>query len=163
MSTSGAIKGAYSLGSRPSQTQVFSRSARRRSAGSSAPKRWRPHSAIGCKGVFCKSCDDDHSTKVWASRRASGVTPRRDATCRCRVRLPTSANWPSPLTARSNADTRGRAPLRARRGASRRREARRHSRGRSETASSASSASFSACAPRSSATNRPATCAAPEP
>ena len=25
----------------------------------SAPNRWRPHSAIGCSGVFCNSCDDD--------------------------------------------------------------------------------------------------------
>ena len=39
MSTSGAISGAYSLGSRPIRRSVFSRSARRRSRGSSAPKR----------------------------------------------------------------------------------------------------------------------------
>ena len=24
----------------------------------SAPKRWRPHSAIGCSGVFCRSCEE---------------------------------------------------------------------------------------------------------
>jgi hypothetical protein len=49
MSISGAISCAYSLGSRPIRRSVFSRSARCRSRGSSAPKRWRPHSAIGCK------------------------------------------------------------------------------------------------------------------
>ena len=42
-----------------------------RATGRSAPKRWRPHSAIGCSGVFCNNCDDDHSTQV------CGVSPRR--------------------------------------------------------------------------------------
>ena len=59
------------LGPGRSDRSVFSRSARRCSAGRSAPKRWRPHSAIGCSGVFCNSCDDDHSTQV------CGVSPRR--------------------------------------------------------------------------------------
>ncbi len=71
MSTIGASRGAYSAGSRPTNFSVPSRSARRCSAGSSAPNRWRPHSANGCKGVFCRSCDDDHSTQV------CGVSPRR--------------------------------------------------------------------------------------
>ena len=53
------------------QPQVCSRSTRRCSVGRSAPKRWRPHSAIGCSGVFCNNCDDDHSTQV------CGVSPRR--------------------------------------------------------------------------------------
>ena len=37
-----------------------SRSARRCSAGASTPKRCRPHSAIGCSGVFCRSCEALH-------------------------------------------------------------------------------------------------------
>ena len=81
MSTSGASRGAYSEASRPMSRSVFSRSARRRSAGSSAPKRWRPHSAIGCNGVFCKSCDDDSSTKV------CGVSAKRRAKLLHKTRL----------------------------------------------------------------------------
>ena len=60
ISTSGASRGAYSAGSRPIRPQTCSRGRRgavRRAA--SAPKRCRPHSAIGCSGVFCRSCDDD--------------------------------------------------------------------------------------------------------
>ena len=70
-------------------------------AARSAPNRWRPHSAIGCKGVFCNSCDDDHSTKV------CGVSPsfKRNSSTRRDLPMPgsptTSASWPSPLTARS--------------------------------------------------------------
>ena len=52
-----------------SAASVSSRSARRCSAGASAPNRWRPHSAIGCSGVFCNSCDALHSTQV------CGVSP----------------------------------------------------------------------------------------
>ena len=48
MPTSGASRGAFSAGSRPMRRKVPSRSARRSSAGASAPKRCRPHSAIGC-------------------------------------------------------------------------------------------------------------------
>ena len=46
---------------------VFCRSVSRRSAGTSAPpKRWRPHSVIGCRGVFCRSSEQLHSTPgVW--------------------------------------------------------------------------------------------------
>ena len=45
--------------------QRVSRSARRCSAGSvRPPKRSRPHSAIGCSGVFCRSCEALHSTQV---------------------------------------------------------------------------------------------------
>ncbi len=101
MSTSGAINGAYSEASRPMSRSVFSRSARRRSAGSSAPKRWRPHSAIGCKGVFCNSCDDENSTKVW------GASPSvaRNSSTRRDLPMPgsptMSASWPAPLRARS--------------------------------------------------------------
>ena len=43
---------ACSAGSKPSKTNVSSRSARRCSAGASRPNRCRPHSAIGCSGVF---------------------------------------------------------------------------------------------------------------
>ena len=50
--------------SRPISRSVFSRSARRRAAGLSAAKRWRPHSAIGCNGVFCSSCDHENSAQV---------------------------------------------------------------------------------------------------
>src|SRR6516165_3358809 len=39
----------------------FSRSARRSAGTSAPPNRWRPHSAIGCSGVFCKSCEQPHS------------------------------------------------------------------------------------------------------
>jgi hypothetical protein len=54
--SSGASSRAFSAGSildqRESVLQVC------KSAGTSAPpKRWRPHSAIGCSGVFCKSCE----------------------------------------------------------------------------------------------------------
>jgi hypothetical protein len=31
---------------------------------SAPPKRCRPHSAIGCSGVFCRSCEQLHSTQV---------------------------------------------------------------------------------------------------
>ena len=31
---------------------------------SAPPKRARPHSATGCRGVFCRSCDAFHSTQV---------------------------------------------------------------------------------------------------
>jgi hypothetical protein len=101
MSTSGAIRGAYSEASRPMSRSVFSRSARRRAVGSSAPKRWRPHSAIGCKGVFCNSCDDDSSTRVW------GVSPSvaRNSSTRRDLPMPgsptISASCPAPLRARS--------------------------------------------------------------
>ena len=57
--------GTYSAGSSLISASVFSRSASRRSAGTSAPpKRCRPHSAIGCSGVFCRSCEQLHSTQV---------------------------------------------------------------------------------------------------
>ena len=70
MSTIGAMSGAYSAASRPMRLSVFSRSARRWSAGVSAPpNRSRPHSATGCRGVFCNNCEDDHSEKV------CGVSP----------------------------------------------------------------------------------------
>ena len=65
ISTSGAIRGAYSSGSRPTRRKVFSRSARRPSSvASTPPKRCLPHSARGCRGVFCRSCEAAHSTQV---------------------------------------------------------------------------------------------------
>ena len=39
------------------------RDALRRSA-SAPPKRSLPHSASGCRGVFCRSCEEAHSTQV---------------------------------------------------------------------------------------------------
>ena len=75
------------------------RGAVRRAA--SAPNRWRPHSAIGCSGVFCKSCDDDHSTQV------CGVSPSRARNSSISRDLPMPGsptiwtNWPSPFVARS--------------------------------------------------------------
>ena len=72
ISTSGASRDAYSEASRPISVRVCSRSASGRPSGASAPpKRRRPHSAMGCSGVFCKSCDDDHSAQV------CGVSPSR--------------------------------------------------------------------------------------
>ena len=75
MSTIGASKGAYATASRPTRRRAFSMSARRCSAGRSAPKRWRPYSVIGCSGVFCtpNNCEDDHSVQV------CGVSPSRSA------------------------------------------------------------------------------------
>ena len=72
--------GTISAGSSLTWLSELSRSARRRSMGTSAPPKrswhrcstcrcprigcWRPHSAIGCSGVFCKSCEQLHSTQV---------------------------------------------------------------------------------------------------
>src|ERR1700751_4655776 len=81
MSTSGASNGAHSSGSRPISRSVFSRSARRWRAGvSTPPNRWRTQSASGCNGVFCNSCDDDHSTKVCGASPslARNSSTRRD-------------------------------------------------------------------------------------
>ena len=65
MSRSGASKGRFSAGSSLTCASELSSSARRCAAGTSAPpKRWRPHSAIGCSGVFCRSCEQLHSTQV---------------------------------------------------------------------------------------------------
>ena len=51
------------------------------------PKRWRPRSAIGCKRrVLQAAATTTIRQRCAASRRASRGTPRRDATCRCRVR-----------------------------------------------------------------------------
>ena len=59
------------LGRVLTSASVFSRSARRCSAGMSAPpKRWRPHSPIGCSGVFCRSCEQLHSTQVCGTSRS---------------------------------------------------------------------------------------------
>ena len=78
----------YSAGSRPISRSVFSRSARRCSAGASwPPKRSRPHSAIGCSGVFCRSCEALHSIQVCGVSPSSRVKLLdRVATCRGRAR-----------------------------------------------------------------------------
>ena len=74
MSRSGASKGTFSAGSSLTCASELSRSASRRSAGTSAPpKRWRPHSAIGCSGVFCRSCEQLHSTQVCGVSREPGM------------------------------------------------------------------------------------------
>ena len=69
---SGASNGTFSAGSNLTSIREFSRSTRRVSAGTSAPpNRWRPHSVIGCSGVFCRSWEQLHSTQV------CGVSPSR--------------------------------------------------------------------------------------
>ncbi len=61
----------------------------------------RPHSATGCRGVFCRSWDEFHSTQV------CGVSPSRDGTPRSSRDLPRPGsptirtNWPSPARTRS--------------------------------------------------------------
>ena len=94
-----------------------------------------------------------------ASRRASSETPRRGATCRCRARRRSSANWPSPLAARSQRRRkRSSSSSRPTSGVSARAPKRRPPLARTIRKSVVGSgAPFSACAPRSSATNRPAT------
>jgi hypothetical protein len=65
ISRRGASNDTLSAGSSFTCASELSRSARRRSAGTSAPpKRCRPHSAIGCSGVFWRSCEQLHSTQV---------------------------------------------------------------------------------------------------
>ena len=67
----------------------------------SAPKRSLPHSAIGCSGVFCKSCEALHSTQV------CGVSPSCEWNSSMSRDLPSpgsptiSTSWPSPARARS--------------------------------------------------------------
>ena len=106
------------------------------SSASSRGRRTRPssttmrrRSAMGCSGVFCNSCHDDH----WASRRAGRETPRSAATCRCRARRRRGRAGLRPCARVPSAGLRVRAPPRARRGASaraRRRAGRRRSRER---------------------------------
>jgi hypothetical protein len=81
MSRSDASNAAFSTRSSLTSVSVFSRSARRCSGDTSAlPKRMRPHSASGCRGVFCKSCEQLHSTQVCgvSRRRARNSSIRRD-------------------------------------------------------------------------------------
>src|SRR5262249_12621712 len=49
---------------------------------SAPPNRWRLHSAIGCKGGFCKSCEQLHSTQV------CGVSRSRECNSSIRRDLP---------------------------------------------------------------------------
>ena len=67
---------------------VSSRSARRCSAGASkASKRCRPHSAIGCSGVFCSSCEAaPFDPGVRGLLQAASGTPPSGETCRDQVR-----------------------------------------------------------------------------
>ena len=65
------------------------------------PKRSRPHSAIGCSGVFCKSWDALHSLQV------CGVSAKREWNSSISRDLPRPGSptirtsWPSPARARS--------------------------------------------------------------
>ena len=101
-SMTGASRGAYSAGSSPTEPSAASSSARRFSPSTSAPpKRTRPHSAIGCSGVFCNSCEDAHSTQVCgvSASRARNSSISRDLP---RPGSPTiSESCPSPRRARS--------------------------------------------------------------
>ena len=102
MSSSGASNGTFSAGSSLTCVRVFSRSARRCSAGTSAPpKRWRPHSVIGCSGVFCRSCEQLHSTQVCGNSRSRRVK-LLDQPRLTEPRLADDrTNCPSPCRARS--------------------------------------------------------------
>ena len=116
MSSSGASSGACSPGSSFTCASVASSSARRFSAGVSAPpKRWRPHSASGCSGVFCNSCEDDHSTQVCG---VSASFWRNSSISRDLPRPGSPTIWTNlPLAARARAPSAGeaaRAPPRAR-------------------------------------------------
>jgi hypothetical protein len=102
MSRSGARKGTFSAGSIFISARVFSRSASCCStAVSLPPNRWRPHSAIGCNGEFCRSCEQLHSVQV------CGVSRRRVCSSSTRRDLPypgsptIRTNCPSPCRARS--------------------------------------------------------------
>jgi hypothetical protein len=101
-SITGASSGAYSAGSSPTEPSAASSSARRFSPATSAPpKRARPHSAIGCSGVFCSNCEDVHSTQVCgvSASRARNSSISRDLP---RPGSPTiSESCPSPRRARS--------------------------------------------------------------
>ena len=102
MSRSGASKGTFSAGSSLISARVFSRSESRRSAGTSAPpNRWRPHSAIGCSGVFCKSCEQLHSTQVCGVSRSRAWNSSMSRDLPIPGSPTISTNWPSPCRARS--------------------------------------------------------------
>ena len=88
MSTTGASRGdIFGRGRGPIKRNVPSRSARRCSAGASTPKRCRPHSTIGCSGVFCRSREGapfDPGVRCFL-RDARGI-PRSASTSRARAR-----------------------------------------------------------------------------
>ena len=99
-STSGASNGAYSVGSRPIQTRVFSRSASRRSARLIHAKALAtPFGDPDAKAYSAGVADDDNSTKV------CGVSPSvtRNSSTRRDLPMPGSPtiwmNCPSPLAA----------------------------------------------------------------
>ena len=88
--------------SSPTEPSAASSSASRfRPSTSAPPKRARPHSAAGCSGVFCNSCEDAHSIQVCgvSASRARNSSISRDLP---RPGSPTiSESWPSPRRARS--------------------------------------------------------------
>ncbi len=102
ISSSGARSVAVSWTSSFTWASVVSRSASRLSAATSwPPKRARPHSATGCRGVFCRSWDEFHSTQV------CGVSPSREWNSSTSRDFPSPGsptiwtNWPSPARTRS--------------------------------------------------------------
>jgi hypothetical protein len=71
ISSSGPSRTAFSPASRLTCASELSKSASRCSVGMSAPpKRVRPHSAMGCNGVFCNNCEPHHSTQVCGTSRS---------------------------------------------------------------------------------------------
>ena len=160
ISTSGATKGAYSAAIQADEPQRVLEVGEALSAGTSAPNRWRPHSAIGCSGVFCNSCDDDHSTQVCgvSASRARNSSISRDLPMPGSPTISTS--WPSPERARSQRRaSRSSSSSRPTSGVSARAPPRRPPPLARTMRNSVvgSGAPFSSCAPRSSATNSPAT------
>ena len=119
MSTSGAIRGAYSAGSRPISRNVFSRSARRCSAGASAAKAQpAPFGDWVQRRVLQKLRGAPFDPGVRRLARAARGTPRssRDLP---RPGSPTiRTNWPSPARARSQRRASSSVPPHARRRAS---------------------------------------------
>ena len=143
-----------------SAASVPSRSARRCSAGASAPNRRRPHSAIGCSGVFCRSCET--SIRPRCGRLAEPRVKLLDqprlaeaglADDQHELALALARALPAPASRSSSSSRPTKRRERARQPFGRRR-----SRARCDRASPASDTPLSSCAPRSSATNSPATC-----
>ena len=87
MSTSGAIRGAYSSGSRPTKRSVFSRSARRPSSVASAPpERCLPIRRAGAGACSAGAAKRPIRPRCVASPRVLREIPRSGVTCRCRAR-----------------------------------------------------------------------------
>ena len=101
--TIGASSGASFAASSLTSARSDSSSASRRSAATSdPPNRTRPHPSTGWNGVFCKSCEELHSTHECG---LSANWPRNSSISRD-LPMPGSptirTNWPSPARARSD-------------------------------------------------------------